>query len=407
MQKLAWVTVLLVGACSGGQTVAPSSIGSSSPDGDASAGDSSSDDGTISSDSPGETADAGAGSTDGSGAFEAESDAAADAAGTCASGALCDGKTGLCGPTSTCTASAPCTNALVGLDTNATLSNILTPPACHTGSATRASFDDGAPRSWTDAVNGDPRAACVYKPSGTSAAALRPLVVYLHGSGGSADAIYDSTSLRAKAPTFDITGDTSRPGFVLASDQGRNMTNANGNAPAARHDLYDRDLASPSTNPDIRNLDKLIDDLVAEGGIDRARIFLMGWSNGAFFAQLYGFARYDTPTPGGNRVAAVAVFDGADPYAKPTDADPEGCSYVAPPHVALPVMIVHRACSIVSCDADQRVSLGEPPGFDVESWIARAIATLEHIAWPDGVADKSGTDYEPEMLRYLAAHPHP
>jgi hypothetical protein len=33
--------------------------------------------------------------------------------------------------------------------------------------------------------------------------------------------------------------------------------------------------------------------------------------------------------------------------------------------------------------------------------------TLNHLRWPDGVADMGGHDWEPTMLGFLSAHPHP
>ncbi len=344
-------------------------------------------------------------------------------AGACMS---CDGHTGLCAPQPTCSAAAPCPGGLVGLST-VTLAEVTTIPHCKTSSATRPLFDDGPPRRWSDALSGEPRAACVFTPTG---AVKRPLVLYLHGAGGSADTLYDNTSLRSKAATFDLTGDPQRAGFVLAADQGRNLRSANGNAPAARHDTYYRQLPS---NPDVRNLDRLIDELVKTGTVDEQRIFLIGWSNGAFFAQLYGLWRHETPTPDGHRVAAVAVFDGANPYEPPDDQSP-GCTFRPYPRSTLPVFLVHRACSIVPCDAAQATALKAPPGYDVSAWIrtlktdigspnvteviisgmgtpatctssalcTTMLATLNHVRWPD---DGSGLDAELQMLAFFKAHP--
>lgn len=361
-----------------------------------------------------------------------------DAAGDpCAAGATCRVGRGLCAPTPYCSAAMPCPNALVGVMTNATLSEPLTVPTCRTSVASRPQFDDGAPRRWTDAPTGLERAACVFRPAG---GAPRPLLLFMHGSGGSAATMYDTTSLRSKATTYDF-GTGAGAGFVLAADQGPNSPIPNGNPPSSRHEFYYRDPASPSTNPDFRALDRLIDDLVAEGGIDPRRIYLMGWSNGAFFSQAYGLARHATATPGGNRVAAVIAFDGANPFAVPrATAMFDGCALDPLPQVALPIMLIHRACSIIPCDAAQAAAMTQPPGYEVAAWettlrtrigardvtniivagtgatvsactaaasCSAALATVNHIRWPDGVADGSGIDHEGEMLDYLRAHPLP
>lgn len=355
----------------------------------------------------------------------------AGGADACAAGALCDGRTGLCQTPPVCTAAVPCPDGLVGLN-RMPLTEPITLPECRTHSGGRPVFDDGPPRTWTDAVNGQQRAACVFKPPGTSMTSPRPLLVFLHGSGGSAVAIYDNTSLRAKAATLDLGGGA---GFILAADQGRNLPPvANGNPASSRHEIYDRNFA---TSPDVRNLDRLIDTLVSEGGVDPKRIYLTGWSNGAFFSQLYALIRHQSPTPGGNRIAAVAVFDGADPFEAPT-SQTSSCAYRPYPTSSLPVFIAHRACSIVPCDATQAAAQGAAPGYDVQGWLAllrstigatdvtelllasngsvastcaascsQVDATLAHVRWPDGVADGSGIDREPQMLGYLAAHPLP
>src|SRR6266446_6417264 len=98
----------------------------------------------------------------------------------------CNGITGLVAPLLPCSPAHPC-------------GAITTPfelPECHTHYAGRPAFDDSPPRMWSDAVTGDARAACVYRPPGVGP---RPLVLFVHGAntvGQSAAAImYDVTSL--------------------------------------------------------------------------------------------------------------------------------------------------------------------------------------------------------------------
>src|SRR5262249_45565813 len=151
---------------------------------------------------------------------------------------------------------------------------------------------------------------------------------------GSADNVYDLTSLRAKASR-------SRPfqnGFLLAAIQGRNLHYPNGNPDGAHHDVYYRSLASPSANPDFRNLHRFIDATVAAGGVDRQRIYVMGWSNGAFFGQEYAIARHDQPTPGGNRIAAAVAYAGADPFQSPRAEVVPACDLHGVPRSSLPIL---------------------------------------------------------------------
>jgi dienelactone hydrolase len=304
-------------------------------------------------------------------------------------------------------------------------------------------FNDGPPETWVDMVNGNARAACIFKPPGTSSASLRPLVLFVHGSLGHAQDLYDETLLRQKATTFDLSGDASRPGFVVVADQGRNLDNPNGySGPGPRHDIYYRDFGLPSsTNPDVRAFDHIIDTLVAAGGIDTTRVYVAGWSNGAFFAQMYGILRHAIPTPGGTRVAAVAAYAGGDPYENLNNTETPSCAESVLPTSDLPIYAIHRDCdSAVACDSAQQTKFSQPPGYDVETWIGtlgsqvkdthvidtvingkavqesgceatsmcdNTTGLLNHLRWPDGIDDSSGPtgDWEVPMLQFLSAHP--
>jgi pimeloyl-ACP methyl ester carboxylesterase len=367
-------------------------------------------------------------------AIDSPADTSADSivAPSCASGAFCDGLTGLCAEEPVCSPASPCATATVNGNKVTNETSAFSPPTCN-----RNGFNDAPARTWTDAVNGQSRAACVFVPSATLPL---PLVLFLHGSGTSGDQVYTTTLLRAKAATFDLTGDPARPGFVLASDTARivQSTLPGGNG-AQVHEVYFRDFRSPSSSSDFRNFDRLIDELVATGKIDPKRIYIVGYSNGGFAGQLYGLARYATPTPGGNYVAAVAVYGAASPLYEPM-AGLDGCRFQPFPHVALPIMIVHRACDWEPCDATQLVTMGRPPGYSIGDWLTTLTTQIgsvdstgvtlddtghivtacdngptctisrgltNHGHWPDGQHDGGGIDHEPEMLAFLRAHPHP
>jgi poly(3-hydroxybutyrate) depolymerase len=313
----------------------------------------------------------------------------------------------------------------------------LTIPTCKTSAEGYPSFDDSPPLEWAD-VNGDDRAACVYTPAAASKTSPRPLLVFLHGHRGSADSVYDETLLRQKAASFDLSGDAARPGFILAALQGRNLSLAWEPTLGGPHfDQWYRDLGSPSCNPDVRSLDRLIDDLVAKGSVDRKQIYLSGWSNGAFMAAEYGIAREKTPTPGGNLVAAVAAYAGADPFNNLLATQTPSCQLSRYPSTTLPFLMVHRDCdALVGCDAAQLAEFELPPGGDVEDWLdtlrsvdhdstvaevlidaqgmvaaacqsattcTMPVGLANHLDWPDGVSDEM--DWEPVMLGFLQKHP--
>ena len=361
---------------------------------------------------------------------------AACSSGVCDPGCttLCDGVTGTCTPRPLCSPQAPCTGLA-----NETITTAIDIPVCHTTDGSHPFFDDGAPLLYNDPVSGEQRAACYYVPKGAGPTSRRPLVVFVHGALGSAAGVYNGTSLRAKAPSFDLSGDPARPGFVLVADQGRNLHAPDETADGERHDIYYRDLGSPSTNPDIRSLDALVDLAVETGFADPKRIYLVGWSNGAFFSQLYGIARHTTPTPGGNRVAAVIAFAGGDPFENVKWGLTPSCKLTPYPKSTLPIGLVHRACeSLVACNEAQLQKFSLDPGFDVETWVGvlgsvvgdpnvvdlildsngkmalkctlPALCTgagglANHLHWPDGIADGGGNDWEPAMLDFLKSHP--
>ena len=370
----------------------------------------------------------------------------------------CAAQTGLSSPLPACTPATPCTRVAPELD----IVSITSPtdiPSC------------ASPWSQhhTQNVLGFTRHACIYRPPGASALSRRPLILWFHpGGAGSADLAGSETGLLAKAASYDLTADVSRPGFILVSVQGRNLRFPTA-APrdGQHHDFYYRDLRSPSANPDIANADALIDALVAENLVDPNRIYVAGWSNGAFFSQLYAIARHDTATPGGSRVAAAAVFAAANPFAgiswdpfqETSAVDGDACGLTTYPVSDVPIFIVHRtADSAVACDAAQAECFATEPGYTTTQWLTDAnlaglsvqgllvggleagaaldadatactdfgaacpvgdcstaplsdacLSLVNHLRWPDSVYNRppNGIDREVDMLEFLATHPRP
>lgn len=370
----------------------------------------------------------------------------------------CAAATGLSAPLPACTAATPCTRVAPELG----VQSIVTPtetPSC------------GAPWSerYTHNVLGFTRHACIYRPSGASATSKRPLILWFHPGGqGSADLAGSEAGLLAKAENYDLTGDMSRPGFVLVSVQGRNLRFPTA-APrdGQHHDFYYRDLRSPSSNPDIANADALIDAMVEEDIVDTNRIYVAGWSNGAFFSQLYAIARRDTATAGDNRIAAAAVFAAADPFAgiswdpfsETSTEDGDACRLATYPVSDVPILVVHRtADSAVACDAAQAACFATEPGYTTMQWLYDAnqaglqvrgllingletsasldadansctgysaacpvgdcstapssdacLSLVNHLRWPDGDYNNppDGLDREEDMFQFLAARPLP
>lgn len=353
----------------------------------------------------------------------------------------CDGVVGLTAPLPVCSTTDVCTRALDGVD----LSTRAQVTTCRTRRAGRPLFDDGPPLERQRADG--PRQACLFMPPDAGPSSKRPLLIFFPGSGATADSVYDFTSLRSKAESFDLSGEPQRPGFALLSIQSRNLhwpTATNEDGP--KHDIYFRDVAAPSTNPDFANVDAWIDELVAAGAIDPSRIYTSGWSNGARFAQAYAIARHDAGTPGNQHIRAAAVFSGTSPYDTPDVSRSPSCQWAAPPRSNVPIFIVSRTCDVLPCDVVQAGVLADAglevtPGDVMDDWVrdlrtkvmnsrvtwqringqgqlaqtcpsaplARfctpGIALLNHVRWPDGVADQGGIDHEPAMLDFLRTAP--
>ena len=221
------------------------------------------------------------------------------------------------------------------------------------------------PQVWyTDPVLDLARYACVYTPNTNKPV---PLVIYLPGSEADVSTLYTDTNLRAAAAV---------DGFMLAGVQGFNTHEFSGGLdggadaggaglPDGQHlDSFYRDATPGGCNNDIRFIDWLVDDLVSGGGVDPKQIYVTGWSNGAFFAEWYALERYATATPGGNYVAAAAVYAGADPWGNIEDT---GCGQAAqyPTFPGVPIQLVHRTCdALVPCMLQPTY-----PVTNIEDWM--------------------------------------
>ncbi len=357
--------------------------------------------------------------------------------------ASCNAATGLSAPLPTCSGTDPCTRLAAELGTTPlTTASVI--PECRTTAGGRTIFDDGAPIGWTD-FQGTPHYACQFRPTGASPASPRPLLVWMHGGGGGlASDLYNLTTIRAKAQSYDLSNDPARPGFFVLAVQGRNLHYPTTSPrDGHHHDFYYRDLTSPSGNPDMAHVDSLIDQLAASGDVDTNRIYMMGWSNGGFFSQMYAIARHTTATSGGHRIAAAAVYTAADPFNNTNSEQTPSCRLDPYPTSTVPIFLVSRSCDIVACNEAQAddlraEGLAIDPGHVVQTWLAdlgsraqnpnaswRIVSGLgttvsacssaslcsagaglvNHARWPDGVADQSGIDHEPAMLDFLRNHP--
>lgn len=121
----------------------------------------------------------------------------------------------------------------------------------------------------------------------------RPLVILLHGHGGSAAQTLGQE--RTAAPLSRWLAIGQREGLLVAAPDGL----VGGDQKSGWNDCR-RDTQTNPTSDDVGLISALIDEAVAHHGADPARVYLMGMSNGGMMALRYAMEA-------GDRLAGVAA----------------------------------------------------------------------------------------------------
>ena len=206
---------------------------------------------------------------------------------------------------------------------------------------------------WTDG-NGDARYACLYEPKRAREPEPLPMLVFLHPSETSA---YSVILTGLVGLTDKGVLKAGNPGFILLAPQGRYTTHRypGYDSNALGWDNWYRQLSTAAVtvlgttyeeNADAASIDHFIDEMIATGKVDRQRIYVMGWSNGAAMALLYALNR--------PWVAAAAVYSAPDPFSAlfdvctqtPVAFTPVGDGQAQVFNPRLPLMHVHNDCDI-------------------------------------------------------------
>ena len=165
--------------------------------------------------------------------------------------------------------------------------------------------------------------------------------------------------------------------------------------------------SDPALNVDVQTIDYFINQSIHYESdvyhVDKSRIFMSGWSNGAAMA-----VEYALNTPG---IAAAAVYSASDPYRDYKDP----CAQVPYPTHFTPIRLVYNRCDILNfCrtgtafiqDLNNRypnVLIAEAIIIDIFFRITTTcnplcnditnIGTFQHIRWPILVNDKLFFDF--------------
>lgn len=287
---------------------------------------------------------------------------------------------------------------------------------------------------WPDS-DGTERYACLFEPPQVSASKPLPMVVWLHPSLLPVISVQWWTDLLKHHKDDDLSGDPQRPGFIVLAPAGRNTSHYypwpddNGTGWDNWYRQFSKtdvtvDGKTYKENVDAAAIDHFIEAEVRTGKVDRSRIYVSGWSNGAAMAYAYGLSRPD--------IAAVGVFSSPNPYHMDPDACPQTPVAAAPRNDAeieifnpgAATYQVHNNCDIVglcpnslsledqlrgagvsttdvivdsarnqvsSCDA----SCGTNPAGEPHRLYLRGI--YNHARWPD--------KWTGAMLEFFRQHP--
>jgi len=141
-------------------------------------------------------------------------------------------------------------------------------------------------------VNGVKRSYILHLPSGYKKGSSLPLVIAFHGGGGNAQNMVRMSGFSEKAD---------KENFVVAYPNGSGRM---GNALLTFNAVGCCAYAMRNNVDDAAFISKLIDSLVAEYGVDKSRVYLTGFSNGAMISSYLAAKLSD-------KIAAAAPVSGS------------------------------------------------------------------------------------------------
>lgn len=232
-----------------------------------------------------------------------------------------------------------------------------------------------------------------------------PLLIYLHGSRATPGSLYSlGHNLYEFHYDYALTADPRILGFFTLAPEGRRAIPVGASTGTGFH--WDEWYRNPTQNLDALAVDHFLDEVLATAPIDRQRIYVFGWSNGAYMAALYGVWR-------SQRIAAIGQYAGADPWSR------EPCPVPLVAARQVPLVLLRNLCDqLVPCATTaswmQTLTTLQWP-FAAYTLDTRGHPTAQtnctgkcsrlkglycHIRWPDKVAFT-------HMLEFFKQHPLP
>lgn len=244
--------------------------------------------------------------------------------------------------------------------------------------------------------NGVTRYACLNLPRQSEQEINRastrqwPLLVYLHGSLTTPDSLYRAgRNLFSLHDEYPLSGDAEVKGFIVLSPEGRRAEAwPSESAHTGKGFHWDEWHRDPATNLDAQAIDRFIEKTIATGKVDSKRIYVFGWSNGAYMATLYGMWRSD-------RIAAIGQYAGADPWSRTP------CPVAMTSERKVPIVTIRNLCdALVPCASTSAWSSalteqqwpfklqsldwkGAPSDAECSATCSKAKGLYEHVRWPE------------------------
>jgi polyhydroxybutyrate depolymerase len=230
------------------------------------------------------------------------------------------------------------------------------------GQCSKSGLTKGAGQKLSLGVNGETRSYVLSVPQGHGELPQSWRVVFaFHGGGGSGEGLrgwYDSEQRFAESRAIVVY-------------------------PDAKNGNWDLDTPA-ATNADIAFFDALLADISAKACVDTQRVFAVGFSNGAYFANQLACRR-------GGVFRAIAPHAGGGPYGPGSSYDAQGnlvCTGTPP------------AVRIFHAEDDYVVPISHAEA-SVKHWTwANGCQPTTHAMAPDACAAYDGCGKPVEVCRY-------